>query len=130
MNIPKLLLYTLPLFMLASCAAQFPLIASAMESEATSLKSLCEQRQISTAEKLYADSVLTEGLVLLKKNKKEAAYALFNRAGTCYHIALATTTILLKEQKIEKEEKELNKNREEVTAYKQVLKELKTMELQ
>jgi hypothetical protein len=118
------------LFLLASCAAKFPFIASATLSEATELKVLCGEQKFTGAEVTTADSLYKQGSVMVEKGKDEIAFNLLDRAVVYYRIALTKSAIAKKEGQIAKEEQALSKTREDVSAYKQVLKELKTMEQQ
>lgn len=118
------------LLLMVSCAAQFPLIASATFSEATELKVLCGKENIASAEVKKADSLYSAGKELLEKKKNEDAYRLIDLAIVHYRIALTQNGIAVKEKSIAREEQALAKTRKDVTAYKQVLKELKTMEQQ
>jgi len=127
---PLLLLMTAASLWLASCAAQFPFIAPAAQSETTDLQTLCKQQNITLAEKTAGDSLAALGAMLLGKGKREAAYRLFERANSCYRIALSKNAISATEKQIAAEEQALAKTREDVSAYKQVLKELKSMEQQ
>ncbi|MBN1578085.1 MAG: hypothetical protein JW913_16105 [Chitinispirillaceae bacterium] len=119
---------SLLLLVLVSCAAQFPFIAPAALSEATDLKELCAQRKLTAAELKTADSLYNQGSVLAQKKKNEAAYPLLDRAIVYYRVALSKAAILRKEKEIAQQERALSKTREDVSAYNQVLKELKTME--
>jgi len=114
--------------LLSSCAAQFPFIAPEAHSEATSLKELCAARKLKTADVKLADSLYDAGSALVKKGKNEPAYRLLDRAAIHYRIALAEASIQDKEMEMEKREELLAKTKEEVAAYNQILKELKTME--
>jgi len=115
---------------LVSCAAQFPFLASVSQSEMRDLQSLCSQKKVVSAEAKIADSLAAAGDHLLLKGKREAAFTLFDRASGYYRIALTKSAIASTEKKIAAEEQALAKNREDVTAYQQVLKELKSMEQQ
>lgn len=115
---------------LVSCAAQFPFIASEMQSETLDLKAICDKQVLASTEKKVADSISAIGAGLLNKGKKEAAYVLFDRANVYYRIALTNAAIAQKEKEIAKQEQALSKTREDVTAYKQVLNELTTREQQ
>lgn len=127
-GLPFMMLFSL--FLLASCAAQFPFLASATLSEATELKVLCGQEKLDAVEIRIADSLYQQGTVLAKAGKRETAYALLDRAIVHYRIALTKSTIAKKEKEIAKQEQALAKTYEDVSAYQQVLKELKTMERQ
>jgi hypothetical protein len=118
------------LLFLMSCAAQFPFIASATLSEATELKVLCGQEKLSSSELKIADSLYSQGSGLVEKGKNELAYALLDRAIVYYRLALSRSAITKKEQEIAKQKKALAKTHEDVSAYQQVLQELKTMEQQ
>jgi len=118
------------LLLMVSCAAQFPFIASATFSEATELKVLCGKENIASSEVKAADSLYNAGKALLEKKKNENAYNLIDLAIVHYRIALTENGIANKERAIAHEEQALAKTRKDVTAYKQVLKELKTMEQQ
>jgi tetratricopeptide (TPR) repeat protein len=126
----QLLMMPLLLLLLASCAAQFPFLASATLSEATELKVLCGQQKLEAAEIKIADSLYQQGSILAKKGKNEPAYSLLDRAIACYRIALTKSAIAKKEKEIARQEQALAKTREDVSAYQQVLQELKTMEQQ
>ena len=118
------------LLLLVSCAAQFPFIAPAMLTEATELKVVCEQEKLDAAQLKVADSLYSGGDALIKKGKNEAAFALLDRATVYYRIALTNAAIAKKEKEVASQEQALSKTREDVSAYQQVLKELKTMEQQ
>ncbi|MBN1757231.1 MAG: hypothetical protein JW863_02870 [Chitinispirillaceae bacterium] len=123
-----LIVLTAALLLLASCAAQFPFIAPAAMSEATELKVQCGQQNPDSEACRKADSLYSVADVLLKKGKNEPAYLLLDRAIVCYRIALMNGAIAKKEKEVAVQEKALAKTREDVNAYQQVLKELKTME--
>ena len=123
-------LIILLLLLLTACAAQFPFMASATLSEATDLKTLCGQQKLDAMEIRAADSLYTLGSGLVAKGKNEPAYLLLDRAIACYRIALTKSIIAIKEKEIARQEQALAKTREDVSAYQQVLKELKTMERQ
>ena len=125
-----LLTLLLLLLLLASCAAQFPFLASATLSEATELKVLCGRQKMEASEIRIADSLYQQGSILVKKGKNEPAYSLLDRAIAYYRIALTKSAIAKKEKEIAKQEQALAKTREDVSAYQQVLQELKTMEQQ
>lgn len=114
--------------LLSSCAAQFPFIAPEAHSEATYLKEICAGQKLRTPDVKQADSLYDAGSALVKKGKNEPAYRLLDRACIHYRIALAAASIQDKEREMEKREEMLAKTREEVSAYNQILKELKTME--
>lgn len=118
------------LLLMVSCAAQFPLIASTTFSEATELKELCRQNSVEAAEVKKADSLYTAGKQLLEKKKNENAYALLDQSIVFYRVALSKNSIADKEKAIAREENALAKTKKDLTAYKQVLKQLKTMEQQ
>lgn len=124
-----LLVVPVSLFMV-SCAAQFPFIAPVAQSEMRDLQSLCSQQKLSLSEVKVADSLAAAGALLLEKNRREAAYAMFDRATGYYRIALTKSAIANTEKEIAVEEQALAKNRDDVSAYQQVLKELKSMEQQ
>lgn len=113
---------------LSSCAVQFPFIAPAAQSEMLDLQALCTQQNITLSEKKVADSLATAGTALLKKNKREDAWQNFDRACAYYRIALTKNAITAIEKQIASEEQALAKTKEDVSAYKQVLSELKSME--
>ncbi len=123
-----LLVMSLLLFLLVSCAAQFPFIASSTLYEATELKDLCARQNLTAPELKIADSLYSQGSALAQKKKNEPAYLLLDRAAVYYRIALTKASILSKEKEIALQEQALSKTREDVSAYKQVLNELKTME--
>lgn len=118
------------LLLLASCAAKFPFIASETLSEATELKVLCGQQKLTGTEVAIADSLYKKGSALEEKGKDATAFKLLDRAVVYYRIALTKSVIAKKEKRIAKEEQALSRTREDVSAYQQVLKELKTMEQQ
>lgn len=118
------------LLLLVSCAAQFPFIAPAILSEATELKVVCAQQKVDAAALKVADSLYGAGDALIKKGKNEAAFSLLDRAIVYYRIALTKASLSKKEKEIAVQEQALSKTREDVSAYQQVLKELKTMEQQ
>jgi tetratricopeptide (TPR) repeat protein len=116
------------LFLLVSCAAQFSFIAPAIFSEATELKAVCAQQKLDAATLKIADSLYDAGDVLIQKGKNEAAFTLLDRAIDYYRIALTNAAIAKKEKEVAAQEQALSKTRDDVSAYQQVLKELKTME--
>ena len=116
--------------LLASCAAQFRFIAPAVLSEATELKAQCARQNPGSETCTTADSLYSAGELLVRKGKNEAAYVLLDRAIVNYRIALMNAAIAKKEKEVAVQEKALSKTREDVSAYQQVLKELKTMEQQ
>jgi len=124
------LLMAVLLLLLVSCAAQFPMIAPAILSEATELKAVCAQQKLDAATLKVADSLYGAGDVLVKKGKNEAAYRLLDRAIVYYRLVLTNAAIAKKEKEVAAQEQALAKTREDVSAYQQVLKELKTMEQQ
>jgi hypothetical protein len=118
------------LLLMVSCAAQFPLIASTTFSEATELKVLCGQSSIEAADVKKADSLYAAGKQLLEKKKNKNAYALLDQSIVLYRVALTENSIAAKEKAIVREENALAKTKKDLSAYKQVLKQLKTMEQQ
>ena len=126
---PVLLIAVL-LLLLASCAAQFTFIAPGALSEATELKAQCAQQKSGSAVSKTADSLFSAGELLVKKGKNEAAYLLLDRTIVLYRIDLMQQAIAKKDKELAMQEKALSKTREDVSAYQQVLKELKTMEQQ
>ena len=73
---------------------------------------------------------MQQGGSLQKEGKNEVAYALLDQAADYYRLALTRAAIAKKEGEIARQQKALSKTREDVTAYQQVLQELKTMEQQ
>jgi len=124
------LLTAVLLLLLASCAAQFPFITPGILSEATELKGVCGQQNLDAATVKIADSLYEAGDTFIKKGKNEAAYKLLDRAIIHYRIALTNGAIAKKEKEVAVQEEALSKTRDDVSAYQQVLKELKTMEQQ
>ena len=124
------LLTAVLLLLLASCAAQFQFVAPAILSEATELKVQCAQLTSGSDACKTADSLYSAGEQLVKKKKNEAAYALLDRAIVHYRLIIMQSAIAKKEKEVAMQQKALAKTKEDVSAYKQVLKELKTMEQQ
>ncbi len=127
---PVLLILSVVLLLLASCAAQFTFIAPGALSEAAELKAQCARQKSGSATSVKADSLYHAAEQLIKKNKNEPAYLLLDRAIVLYRIDLMQGAIAKKEKEVALQEKALSKTREDVSAYQQVLKELKTMEQQ
>ncbi len=112
-----------------SCAAQFPFMAPAALSEATELKNLCEKQRLTGGPEVrIADSLYREGTLLVKAGKNREAFLLLDRSVGYYRVALSRSVIAAKEKEIAGEEQALAKTREDISAYQQVLQELKTME--
>lgn len=118
------------LLLLASCAAQFQFVAPAMLSEAMELKVQCAKLTPGSDACKIADSLYSAGEQLIKENKHEAAYVLLDRAVVHYRIITMRVAIMEKEKEVALQRKALAKTHEDVSAYKQVLAELKTMEQQ
>ena len=127
---PVLLISSVVLLLLASCAAQFTFIAPGALSEAAELKAQSAQQKSGSAASVKADSLYSAAEMLIKKNRNEPAYLLLDRAIVLYRIDLMQGAIAKKEKEVVLQEKALSKTREDVSAYQQVLKELKTMEQQ
>lgn len=118
------------LLLLVSCAAQFPWLATATLSEATDLQHVCRKQNYATPELIRADSLYAHGAELVSKKKNQEAFLSLDHAATLYRIAIASNTLAQQEKEIAEQKVALTKNMKDAAAYKQVLKELETMEHQ
>lgn len=115
------------LFLLVSCAAQFPWLATATLAEATDLQSICRKQNKPTPELTRADSLYARGAELVSKKKNQEAFVTLDQAATMYRIAITRNILEQQEKEIAEQKVALSKNMKDASAYKQVLKELKTM---